>query len=215
VDTARFQPATRAERLEIRARLGIEPDSPVATFVGAIIPRKGVDVLVEAWRAVQAAEPRARLLMVGPDTFGSDDRSASELVPFIDGLKRTVADAGLRVDFVGRQERVEDYLRAADVFVLPSRKEGFGNVIIEALACGLPAVVTAMDGVGSVTVSHGENGFIVHNAGEIADALIRLFQSSELTARMGVAARHSATDKFGAEFIARRYVELYEATRSA
>jgi glycosyltransferase involved in cell wall biosynthesis len=211
VDTRRFRPVSPDERSALRHRLGLSTSSPVVTFVGAIIERKGVDILLRAWAELAKRLPEAELLLVGPDTFGADDVSAVALNRFVDGMKALASSGGLRVRFLGRQERVEEYLQAADVFVLPSRHEGFGNVIIEALACGVPAVVTRMDGVGEVTVRHGDNGLIVDDEDGLTHALLSLLENPDARARMGQTARCVAEDTFSVERVVRSYRDVYEA----
>lgn len=210
VDIARFRPPLADERASIRRALGLDPHTPVAVSVGAIIRRKGFDVLLEAWTAVQNRLPEATLLLVGPDQFSGDDPATPALEAFVRQVKACARTRGLRAHFAGRQEQVERYLQAADVFVLASRHEGFGNVIIEALACGLPAVVTPMDGIGAVTVQDGENGFIADGPEAIAERIVELLGSPSLAGRLGQAARRSVERRFDSRDVARSYVRLYE-----
>jgi glycosyltransferase involved in cell wall biosynthesis len=177
--------------------------------VGAIIARKGIDVLLEAWVTVQQRVPAATLVLVGPDRFSTDDPATPELEAFVREVKAFAHARQLRVQFAGRQDQVERYLKAADVFVLASRHEGFGNVIIEALACGLPAVVTPLDGIGAVTVQHGQNGFIADGPEAIASRIVQLLDSPPLAAGFGQAARRSVELRFDSRDVARSYVQLY------
>ena len=215
VDTQRFEPVSPVVRQELRRALELNDQDPVLVFVGAIIPRKGVDLLIDAWTGVQRELPCATLLLVGPDKFGPDDQHAAELNAFVARLKDTVVQRGLRARFVGRQDAVETLLQAGDAFVLPSRHEGFGNVIIEAFACGIPAVVTYMDGVGEATVSDGVNGLVVKGDADLEGALLLLLRDQRRAREMGVAARQSAESNFAMPSIAGRYVEVYEAARRA
>ncbi|MDR7420283.1 MAG: glycosyltransferase family 4 protein [Armatimonadota bacterium] len=210
VDTDRFRPPRPDERASIRAGMGFDPHDPVVVSVGAIIARKGIDVLLEAWVSVQERVPAATLVLVGPDQFSGDDPDTPALDEFVRKVKAFASSRRLRVHFAGRQEQVERYLQAADVFVLASRQEGFGAVIIEALACGLPAVVTPMDGIGAVTVQHGQNGFIADGPEAIADAIVRLLHSPALAAGFAQAARRSAELQFDSRNVARSYVHFYE-----
>ncbi len=129
------------------------------------------------------------LLIAGPDSFGDDDVSKDQLMAFINNIKAEVRDGNLNVRFVGRTDKVEEYLKCSDVFVLPSRKEGFGYVIIEAMACGVPPVVNYMDGVSNETVKHGIDGLIINDERELADALDRLLTDAGYAKQVGTEAR--------------------------
>ncbi len=131
VDTAHYRPPDHAERGEARARLDIDDDCLVFLFLGRLQRLKGLDVLLEAWRRFSAAAPEKTLLLVvgdGPDRPRLEPNS----------------EASLR--FAGSQKDAFPYLRAADVFVLPSRTEGLSNSLVEAMACGLPVIASAVGG---------------------------------------------------------------------
>jgi UDP-glucose:(heptosyl)LPS alpha-1,3-glucosyltransferase len=129
VDTRRFHPARRGEvRDQIRNRWKIPCDAPLVLFVGSGFRRKGLDQLLCAWRSPHL--DRVFLLVVGADArLGSYRAQADAVAPG-------------RIVFAGPQDDVEDCYGAADVVALPSRQEGFGNVVLEALACGLPVMVS-------------------------------------------------------------------------
>jgi glycosyltransferase involved in cell wall biosynthesis len=141
VDLERFRPAS--DRAAARRALGIAANGPLAVFVGSLIERKGIDVLLAAWETVHRRMPQAALVLVGKDHFDRDSderflaRSLGELSAAASGA---VVRAGLRDD-------AERFLQAADVFVFPSRREGFGSAIVEAMACGLPCVVADLEGI--------------------------------------------------------------------
>ncbi|MGE0702352.1 MAG: glycosyltransferase family 4 protein [Vicinamibacterales bacterium] len=144
VDTARFTPLPAAVRAEVRTELGCAHDAPVVAFLGSLIERKGLDLLLGAWETVHAVLPRARLLLIGHASF--DDGSLER-----EFLDRCVADlsvdAAATVLPIGLRDNPERYLGAADIFALPSRREGFGTAIIEAMACGLAPIVARLDGI--------------------------------------------------------------------
>ena len=209
VDTEVFRPAGPGEKDELRAKFGIGPFRKVVTFVGGVLKRKGVDILVHAWGKISRLHPDAVLLIVGPDSFGEDDVSRDQLMNFIDDIKAEVRERDLNVRFVGRTDKVEEYLKCSDVFVLPSRKEGFGNVILEAMACGVPPVVSYMDGVSSETVKHGIDGLVVNDVSELAGAIDKLLGDAGLAGLMGTRARAKAVESFDLNKIADRYYGLY------
>ncbi|MGH7797741.1 MAG: glycosyltransferase family 4 protein [Candidatus Binatia bacterium] len=140
VDLNRFQPAKRGEiRDRIRNRWKIPCDSPLVLFVGSGFRRKGLDHLLSIWNS-----PRLDgvfLLVAGTDArLGRYQARADAVAPG-------------RIVFAGRQDDIENYYAAADVVALPSLQEAFGNVVLEALAAGLPVLVSRA--VGAAEIVHG------------------------------------------------------------
>lgn len=134
-DMAVFYPG---DRNEARRALGGDVREEVVLYVGNLYPTKGVGELVEAFGSLASSHPHARLVCIG-DGAGRDD------------MLRKAAAAGVkdRVTMLGRQksEVVAGWMRAADIFCLPSYSEGCPNVIVEALACGRPIVATDVGGI--------------------------------------------------------------------
>ena len=160
VDTRRLRPPSDAERSAARGTYGFGPDDVVVLFVGHEFDRKGLPVLVDA---VAQAPDRVRLLVAG----GTQD--------LVDGARDHARTAGCvdRVHFAGRLADPTPAFHAADVFALPSAYESFGLVVLEALAFGLPVVVTDV-GVVPEVVDDGVNGFVVTaDAREIRDRVVR------------------------------------------
>jgi UDP-glucose:(heptosyl)LPS alpha-1,3-glucosyltransferase len=138
VDNERFHPRLRLDAgRRVRAELGIPADRPIVLFVGTGFRRKGLDRLLRLWR--HPGMPGIYLVIVG-----SDARLSSY-------QKR---HTGSEIIFTGPRANVEDFYGAADLLVLPSVQEGFGNVILEAFATGLPVVTVV--GVGAAEVIEGE-----------------------------------------------------------
>lgn len=218
VDTRRYAPAD--DRAESRRQLGIPGDGPLVAFVGSLIERKGIDVLLAAWERIHAAEPTARLLLVGKDRF-PDDPAAERALDTASA--RLSAGARERVVRTGLTPDPSAHLRAADVFVFPSRREGFGSVIIEAMACALPCVVADLPGITdtifaeaaglAAEVTPGCDGFVVPQAAPaaLADRALALIRSPELRRAVGARARARALSEFDLDRIAAAYVEWYHA----
>lgn len=146
VDLARFRSPQPGDGVtELRERFGIKPGELVITAVGGIMARKGNDILVEAFSRLHKRRGNTHLLFVGPRQPGLEAHHL-EFQRKLDGL---VAASGApeRIHFVDLTDNVADYLRAADIFVLASTREGLPNSAIEAMACRLPVVMTPFIGL--------------------------------------------------------------------
>jgi glycosyltransferase involved in cell wall biosynthesis len=202
VDSAIFRPATPDERLALRDRLGWPEGRPKVLFVGALGDRrKGFDTLFAAWSALcRDPDWDADLVVVG--------RGAS--VPIWRGR---VADLGLsdRVAFLGFVADLPGLFRAADAHCLPSRYEGYSLVTQEALACGLPAFVTATAGIAERYPSSLQDLLIPDpdDASDLA-ARLRAWRSRMAGARAEVAAFSETIRALSWEGMAARVVGLIE-----
>lgn len=215
VDVERYRPASPEERRALRERLGLAPEGALLVCVGAIFHRKGSDIVVEAFERLAAERPDLRLVMVGMDDTTWDPVELSDETRFCLDLKARLAEGGLadRVRFTGVVDNVEDYMRAADLFVFPSRKEGFGTVMVEAMAVGLPCLVSPIDGIAATVFQTAEQGVIVpeEDPGRWASEIAALLDDPARAARMGAAARAAAERRYSFERVADIYEALYRA----
>lgn len=194
------------ERDTLKKELLMPDNAKIVLFVGAIIERKGIRTLLRTWSGIQKAVPDAHLFLVGPYVF----KDAMEHNLFAEEMIHYAEEKNLNVSFVGYSEQVHNYMKAADIFVFPSLKEGFGNVIIEAMGCGLPCVVNYMDGVALDTVIHGETGYIFYNQEELQKYVILLLSDERLRTSISSKARSRAKNIFGFDVIVNQYDELYQ-----
>jgi glycosyltransferase involved in cell wall biosynthesis len=208
VDTARFHPASPEERASLRARLGL-PGGMLAVYSGRLLRGKGLEALVDAL-AAPSVPPQVRLILVGSGEGQALDAT--------EDLKRRVAERGLaaRVVFVGRSERVEDFLRACDVFVFPSLFEALGIALVEAAACGLPAIASRTGGIVDV-VEDGHSGRLVPpgDAEALAGALSSLAGDERSRVAMGAAARAVALARFDERDVLEGYRALFREVSSS
>ncbi len=202
-DTAVFMPRPASEA---RARLGVPDDGPVVSYVGKLVPRKGVDHLVEAMGLLARRPGGApRLVLAG-------------IGELREALERRAAALGVadRLSWLGKlpHDEVGWAMSCGDVFVLPSLSEGLPPVVCEAMNCGLPVVATAVDGTPEA-VRDGETGLLVPpRAPEaLADALGRLLDDADLRGRMGEAALRIGRDEYTWDANARRMSAIYEGLR--
>lgn len=200
VDVARFTPADPATRARVRAALGTPDDAVVVVMIGRLVAEKGYPELFEAMRGNGA------ILWVVGERLKSDH--ASGIATAIEAVERDPA-LGPRVRFLGYRQDVPDLLAAADIFTLPSHREGMPRSIIEAMVSGLPVVATDIRGAREEVVT-GETGYLVpvRDASALAIALARLAADPGLRGRMGVAGRARALDLYDEAKVVRRQLEL-------
>ena len=214
VDTSLFQPLSiDDEKTRLRQRFGLPINSTILIFVGSVIQRKGVDVLVEAFKQVSQNIPDVFLLLVGPHTK-HENPSLDE--NWIVALQNSLAEANLtsRTSFLGLvsdRQVLADLYRASDLFVFPSRVEGLGNVILEAMASGLPVVVSDLP-VFEGVIRHNENGVTVpvEDIPATAQAIIKLINAPILAEEYGRKAREDAVQNFSFSSWQSRLVEVYQ-----
>lgn len=198
VDGKRFRPDPEARRV-VRAELGVPPQAPVLLFLGRLNRDKGVADLAAAFADLALRFPELRLLLVGPDEAGMAARIGS--------ICANAANRIHRIDYTREPER---FMAAADVFCLPSYREGFGMVVIEAAAAGLPAVASRIYGITDAVVD-GTTG-LLHPPGDVhalVEALATLIDDPERRAAMGSCARARAVADFSQAESSRGLLAFY------
>jgi glycosyltransferase involved in cell wall biosynthesis len=195
VDAARFRPDAGA-RARVRAEAGIPPDAVLFLYLGRLARDKGLIDLAHAFSGIG----EAWLLLVGPDE--------ESLVPEI---RAACGAAGARLRLAGYTDCPEEFMAAADVFVLPSYREGFGSVVIEAAAAGVPAIGTRIYGVSDAIVD-GETGFLVpaREPALLGERMRELAADAALRRRLGEAARARAVRDFSMAELTRATLAYYE-----
>lgn len=207
VNLGTFSPGYEAadETRAFRRELGIDDSLPVVGYVGRIVREKGLREFLEMARYV-SSRTKALFLIVG-------DSLPSDRDQFAPVLKEEVAKAGLTSSFLftGHTDRVSDYLRIMDMFVLPSYREGFPRSIVEAMSSGLPVVTTDIRGCREAVV-HGETGLIVpaRDGQALGKAVERLLANPREAAAMGRAGRRRAVELYDERTVQRRFVDFID-----
>jgi glycosyltransferase involved in cell wall biosynthesis len=199
VDCERFKPDSSA-RAALRADLGIPVDAPVFLFVGRLNRDKGVLDLARAFAVLAREDAACQLLIVGTDEEG--------LRPEIE---QACAACRSRLHLAGFSAAPERYIATSDVLCLPSYREGFGVVIIEAAAAGVPAIGSRIYGITDAIVE-GETG-LLFEAGDVqqlALSMRTLAGDASLRRRMGQRARERAVRDFSSAVVTAALVEYYE-----
>jgi glycosyltransferase involved in cell wall biosynthesis len=179
-------------RSRVRAGLGLSDNDLLVTAVGHIRKVKGIDIFAGAASRLRDLFPNGRFLVVGDVHDPEHMHELQELVS-TNQLER-------QFRFLGPREDVQAILGASDIFVLPSRSEGFSNALVEAMFCCLPCVATDVGG-NAEALHDGVNGYLVPNESitGMAEALALLLARSELRRVMGDASRRIALDVFTVE----------------
>jgi len=185
---------------QLRRNLNIPPDAPVIGFIGRLTRDKGIVELIEAFKAVSIKLSDARLLLVGP--FEQDD-------PVPAHTRREIATNPF-IHHVGWVASTTDYLHAMDLMALPTYREGFPNVALEAAAAEKPIVATRVTGVVDAVVD-GVTGLLspVGDPRMLAVNILRLLTQKELAKSMGRAARQRVEADFSIERVCAQFESFY------
>jgi glycosyltransferase involved in cell wall biosynthesis len=203
VDTDRYRPLPPDARAALRRELGLAPDEALLVTACRLAPHKRADLLIRAFLGLRDEFPRARLWVLG------EGEQRSELQGLLD-----TAPGGERVKLWGyvKAGTLRRHLQAADVFALLSLWEGLSNALLEAMACGLPPVVSAVSGMVDV-IQPGVTGLAVPPDDEPAarSALRELLLQPDRRVAMGAAAARSARKEYGIDQTTERLRAVYRA----
>ena len=203
VDTGLFHPIDNNQRQPFRERLDLPQGRSIAVFTGRLVTTKGLPSLLRAWKQVISTHPDALLVLVG--SGGLDMHNCEgELRAYVEAN-----DLAASVLFAGSVTSVHEYLQAADLFVFPSEREAFGISIIEAMACALPIVTTAVDGIRDV-IRPGIDALTVPPCDDeaLAAAIVRALENGAESGKLGAAARRRAVEAFGTHQVVEAYHTL-------
>jgi UDP-glucose:(heptosyl)LPS alpha-1,3-glucosyltransferase len=190
VDTSAFRPPSATERTEARRRFNVEGDAPVVAFVGSGFERKGAFKLVDALALPQCMHVRA--LIAGRD------RQQDVLLRRIGGLRG-------RVQLLGGIDEPRAVYHAADVFALPSLYDPMPNAALEALACGLPLLVTADTGIADAIRDSSAGAVVTRAPDDIARGLLDILAARNTMSKAAIA----LTPRFDLNAATARWLDLY------
>ncbi len=195
VDTYKFSPVSETEKRSLRKYLNLPEDGLICVYTGRLVAEKQVHHLIQVCEQLHTRHPELLLLILGSG-------------PQADAL-RDIASQNVR--FIGFTDQVDVYLKAADVFVLPSSTEGLSNAMLEAMAAGLAVVATNVGGAPDV-IEHGVNGWLVdpEATDSLKAGLREVLSDAELRRSLGTSARQKMVEDFAFPVIARRMREVYD-----
>jgi glycosyltransferase involved in cell wall biosynthesis len=196
VDIGRFKPDQQA-RISIRQQLNISDETIVFLFIGRLTRDKGVLDLAHAFGSINLGN--THLLFVGPDEQNMQVEIISILGKDCQNLH-----------FIGHTNTPESYMAAADVLCLPSYREGFGSVVIEAAAVGIPAIASRIYGL-TDAVAEGETGLLhnPHDVNAIKRCMEKMVHNQTVRFKLGKQAQIRAIENFDSNQVTQAWVNFY------
>jgi glycosyltransferase involved in cell wall biosynthesis len=202
VDAERFCPVTIEEKTALRRALGLPENHKIALAAGVFDERKNIGWLMEEWIRTDAFGTGVYLVAVGPQS--REDKEGT----FLNYLKQLASEHREILCLRDFTDDISQYYQASDFFILPSLSEGMPNVILEAMASGLPSIATRVSGVKEL-VKDGETGYVfgVKDRQGLYEAIRKILKN--LHGTMGRRARESVEDRYSLSALADQYEELY------
>lgn len=202
VDISQFKP-NPVIRKQVRDSYGLLDSSFMLLFLGRLNRDKGVLDLAKAFITMRKHNTNAHLIFVGPD-----EANMKQAIMDTNGF----SDAFIKFDNYTNQP--EKFMVAADLLCLPSYREGFGSVIIEAAACGTPALASRIYGITDAVVEN-ETGLLhtPKNVNEITEKLMYLADNLPICKQLGEGAYHRAVNEFDSQLITQAWCDFYKKLR--
>lgn len=205
INTDFFSPQSVSEeqKRSLKTQLAISEDTFVFIFVGRIVADKGINELIAAFAQLSAEHKKCKLLLVGP--------LEKELDPLLPETEATILTAE-NILSVGYQNDVRPYFAISDCLVFPSYREGFPNVVLQAGAMELPAIVSDINGCNEIIVS-GENGILIEpkSAETVYQAMKSILENNELAARLKNNARHRIVSRYQQQVVWEAILKEYKS----
>lgn len=210
VNLQRFRPAIEIdEKRALRESLGISDSEKMIITVGTLTPGKGSDMVVESWAKLSQRFPEVHLVVVGP-IFNKSHSKRGAFRRYIDDLVTASGAAG-RIHFPGFVENVEHYFRASDLFAFSPIKGAMPNVVLEAMASGLPVILTHFAGLPAEFGKPDHEYFLAKRQPDaLSEALASVLQNDELGERLGHQARSWMQKTMDLEKSLDQYSALYQ-----
>ena len=205
INTDFFSPQSISEEQKrtLKTQLAISEDTFVFVFVGRIVADKGINELITAFTQLSAEDKKCKLLLVGP--------FEKELDPLLPETEATILTSE-NILSVGYQNDVRPYFAISDCLVFPSYREGFPNVVLQAGAMELPAIVSNINGCNEIVVS-GENGILVEpkSTEAVYQAMKSILENNELTVRLKNNARHRIVSRYQQQVVWEAILKEYKS----
>lgn len=204
VDINKFKPLEFNKERQ-RIKLGIDSNDIIFLYVGILRPRKGIKKLVEIFNEIKDEYDSAKLVLAGPTNKDMENKIYTKKV------KELISKYHLsnRVIFTGEISNVQEWMQISDIFLFASEREGFGNVLIEAMSTGLPVVAKKIEGITDFIIDNKYNGYIAQSKQEFIESINRLLANKDHYNTVSSNARETVVEKFSNEKIMEQYFNLY------
>ncbi len=203
VNAARFSPVPTVRRKILREKYGVSEKCILVLFAGRLVERKGPEVLIQSWVDIENVFSNCLLMILGS---GNDQTDSVE-----DEIRNVVKEKGLKqVVLAGDTDRPEDYLAMADIFVFPSKLEGFPNMLLEAMASSVPVIASRIGGVVDL-VEEDVNGLLFESgdSDDMIRSLQKLLSDPGMRERISCRGRQHVIANYSFEQIAQNYIVVY------
>jgi glycosyltransferase involved in cell wall biosynthesis len=204
IDTDFFsdQPIEQYNVIDVKAQYNIKPNDFVFVFIGRIVKDKGVTELVKSFSNLSKKKLQIKLFLVGD--------FEPELDPLEEGTL-TEIKTNENIIYVGFQTDVRPFLQIANVFALPSYREGFPNAVLQACSMGVPCIVTDVNGSNEI-IENGINGIVINPKSivELEECMANMVDLKYDLKKMGAVSRQKMIDKFTTKLVWRCLLEEYE-----
>jgi len=205
IDTSLFDPALFDSTLKVslKSKIGINEREKVLCFIGRVVVDKGIRELISSFTKTVTKYPDLKLILVGP--------FERELDPLDKQTEETILSHP-NIVFLDYQDDVRPYLAISDLFVFPSYREGFPNVVMQAGAMGVPAIVSDINGCNEIIV-HGENGLIVpaKNSKILGEAMEYLLGNEDVLDRMSAKSRKMIVERYDQMYVWNEILKEYQS----
>ncbi len=200
VDTRIFHPVEESVKHALRKDLGYSDTDFIVLFVGAIIPRKQPHLMIEAVKKLIHEYPNLKVILLGPL---QDTQYCNNLVEHAQHLSIQT-----HIHFAGHQTEVAKFYQMADVFCLPSKNEGMPNSLLEAMACGLPGIVSPISGITEI-LKNQVHGLYITNNQPISTNLKNYLNHKDILQEHGLMAHKQVIAEFSSVKIFKQYFALF------
>ncbi len=208
VDTNLFKPVSSEEKKGLREKLNLWTEGRIILFVGGINVRKGVHILLDAFISLEKNYPDIRLVIAGP-TYKYDKK-------YIQDIKNKIKDLNLRDKILLTEENisnVHDYMKSSDIFVLPSKQEGFPISILEAMSSGLIVIGSDIPEIARAQIKDGTDGYVfpVGDSLKLAEILEKVLTDENGNLNIINVAREKVCRNWSTEIVDSSYKNLYNS----